>query len=416
MNKRDFLKNSLIAGIGVLGGVNVTNAKTQKRIKCVSNFTNWEEVRKGYNLTKDFINLENGYYCIQPNFILNASQKNQSFVNQQGAYYMRTVQFQNKQKSAEALSQLAGCNKDELIITRNTTESLNLVISGFKWQPNDEAVFAEQDYGAMQDMFKQVAKRHGIKNVVVSIPNQPKNDDEIVEIYRKAINSNTKLLMVCHVINITGQVLPVKKIVDMAHQLNVKVMVDGAHAFAHIPVNLKELGCDYYGTSLHKWLSCPLGAGFLYVKKELIDSVWPLFAENDSVSNKDIANLNHTGTIPVHTDLTILDAIAYYQSIGAKNKLERLLDLRNYWVNKVKDLPKIIINSPLEAERSCAIANVGIVGVKPSELAKNLLDKYKIFTVAIETKTVNGVRVTPNIYNTYEELDQLVNALKKLAA
>lgn len=416
MNKRDFIKNSLIAGAGVIGGVNILKAEKDAELSLNSATTDWEAIRKGYDLKKEFINLENGYYCIQPTYILNASQRNQIAVNQHGAYYMRTVQFQNKQKSATALSELAGCDKEELIITRNTTESLNLVIAGFKWQANDEAVFAEQDYGAMQDMFKQVAKRHGIKNVVVSIPNQPKSDDEIVEIYRKAITPKTKLLMVCHVINITGQVLPIKKIVDMAHQANVKVMVDGAHAFAHIPVNIKELGCDYYGTSLHKWLSCPLGAGFLFVKKDLIDSVWPLFAENESVSNKDIANLNHTGTIPVHTDLTILDAIAYYQSIGAKNKLDRLLTLRNYWVNKVKDLPKITINSPLDLERSCAIANVGVNGIKPSELSKILMDKYKIFTVAIETKIVNGIRVTPNVYTTFDELDQFVNALKAIAA
>lgn len=416
MNKRDFIKNSLIAGAGVLGGANFLTAQTQSLDSLIKSPTDWETIRKGYDLTSDFINLENGYYCVQPNYILNAHQRHQNYVNKLGAYYMRTVQFQNKQKSASALSELVGCDKEELIITRNTTESLNLIISGFKWQPNDEAVFAEQDYGAMQDMFKQVAKRHNIKNIVVSIPNQPKSDEEIVEIYRKAITPRTKLLMVCHVINITGQVLPIKKIVDMAHQLNVKVMVDGAHALAHIPVNIKELGCDYYGSSLHKWLSCPLGAGFLFVRKELIDSVWPLFAENESVSNKDIANLNHTGTIPVHTDLTIVDAINYYESIGAKNKFDRLLALRNYWVNKVKDIPKIIINSPMELERSCAIANVGVVGIKPSELAKILFEKYKIFTVAIETKTVNGVRVTPNIYNTFNELDQFVNALKTIAA
>lgn len=416
MNKRDFIKNSLIAGAGVLGGANFLTAQTQSLDSLIKSPTDWETIRKGYDLTSDFINLENGYYCVQPNYILNAHQRHQNYVNKLGAYYMRTVQFQNKQKSASALSELVGCDKEELIITRNTTESLNLIISGFKWQPNDEAVFAEQDYGAMQDMFKQVAKRHNIKNIVVSIPNQPKSDEEIVEIYRKAITPRTKLLMVCHVINITGQVLPIKKIVDMAHQLNVKVMVDGAHALAHIPVNIKELGCDYYGSSLHKWLSCPLGAGFLFVRKELIDSVWPLFAENESVSNKDIANLNHTGTIPVHTDLTIVDAITYYESIGAKNKFDRLLALRNYWVNKVKDIPKVIINSPMELERSCAIANVGVVGIKPSELAKILFEKYKIFTVAIETKTVNGVRVTPNIYNTFNELDQFVNALKTIAA
>jgi selenocysteine lyase/cysteine desulfurase len=167
MNKRDFIKNSIIAGAGVLGGANFLNANTQNINNLSYSTSDWETIRKGYDLSEDFVNLENGYYCVQPTFILNAYQKHLNAVNQQGAYYMRTVQFQNKQKSASALSELAGCDKEELIITRNTTESLNLIISGFKWQANDEAVFAEQDYGAMQDMFKQVAKRYGIKNVVV---------------------------------------------------------------------------------------------------------------------------------------------------------------------------------------------------------------------------------------------------------
>ncbi len=222
--------------------------------------------------------------------------------------------------------------------------------------------------------------------------------------------------MVSHVINITGHVLPIKKLVEMAHQHNVKVLVDGAHAFAHIQFSIKDLGCDYYGTSLHKWLSCPLGAGFLFVKKELINSVWPLFAENDSIKDTDICSLNHTGTIPVHTDLTIIDSINYYKLIGVENKHKRLLFLRNYWLEKLKLNPNIIINSPIDDARACAIANIGVVGINPVELAKILFEKYKIYTVAIVSKTVNGVRITPNIYTTTNELDLLVNALNQIAS
>lgn len=414
MNKRDFIKNALVAGAGLITGFN--SAKNQNFESSLIYNNDWEKVRNDYDLPTDFINLENGYYCIQPKPILLAYQQNINLVNKQGSFYMRTVQFENKKKSVIALAELAGCTPDELIITRNTTESLNLIISGFKWQIGDEAIFAEQDYGAMQDMFKQMAKRSGIINKIVSIPNQPKNDEEIVNLYKQAITPKTKLLMVSHVINITGHVLPIKKIVEMAHQHNVKVLVDGAHAFAHIQFSIKDLGCDYYGTSLHKWLSCPLGAGFLFVKKELINSVWPLFAENDSIKDTDICSLNHTGTIPVHTDLTIIDSINYYKLIGVENKHKRLLFLRNYWLEKLKLNPNIIINSPIDDARACAIANIGVVGINPVELAKILFEQYKIYTVSIVSKTVNGVRITPNIYTTTNELDLLVNALNQIAS
>jgi selenocysteine lyase/cysteine desulfurase len=216
-------------------------------------------------------------------------------------------------------------------------------------------------------------------------------------------------------INITGQILPVKKICEMAKSKNVKVMVDGAHAFAHIKFKLSDFNCDYYGCSLHKWLSAPLGAGILYVKQEEIKNIWPLLAESEKNEN-DILRLNHTGTIPVHVDLAIEDAIEFYTKIGIDRKEARLRYLQNYWTSKVREIPRIVLNTPKESERSCAIANVGIKNMKPSELCKTLLDKYKIFTVAIDYANVQGCRITPNVYTSTKELDLLVAALKELAA
>jgi selenocysteine lyase/cysteine desulfurase len=327
---------------------------------------------------------------------------------------MRTKRFEDKKTMAEKLALLAGCSKEELVITRNTTEALDMVIGGTHWQAGDEAVMAEQDYGAMLDMFKLVAKRHGVVNKIISVPNHPASDEEIVNLYANAITPKTKLLMVCHIINITGQILPVKKICDMAHSKGVKVLVDGAHAFAHFKYSIPELNCDYYGTSLHKWLSVPLGAGFLYVKKENIPGVWPLFGPGADKKEDDIYRLNHTGTHPVHTDLAIANSIDYYLKIGAERKEARLRYLQNYWTGKLRNLPNIILNTPA-AERSCAIANVGIKGMKPADLADVLLKKYKIYTVAIDYANVHGCRVTPNIYTTPKELDQLVKALGELA-
>jgi len=234
----------------------------------------WMKVRGDYDLKPDYINLENGYYCFMPKPTMEHLIEHMRDVNYEASYYMRTVQWENKKKVANAVAAIVGCTADEVAITRNTTESLDLVIGGIHWNAGDEAVMAEQDYGAMLNHFKLMEKRYGVVNKLVSVPNHPKNDKEIVDLYAAAITDKTRLLMVCHMVNITGQVLPVRKIADMAHARGVEVMVDGAHAFSHIDFKMQDLDCDYYGTSLHKWLSAPLGSGMLYVKKEKIDTVW----------------------------------------------------------------------------------------------------------------------------------------------
>jgi selenocysteine lyase/cysteine desulfurase len=418
MNKRTFLKTSSLLSLGSMMSLSAIGKMVDavahlpaEAVAADDDF--WTSIRKGYLLKDEYINLENGYYCILPQEVMARYVAHIREVNLHGAYYMRTVQFENKKAAAQKLADLAGCTTDELIITRNTTESLDMIISGFDWTAGDEAIMAEQDYGAMQDMFKQVSRRYGTVNKIVSVPMDPKSDDEIVDLFAKVITPKTRLLMVSHMINITGHILPVRKICDMAHSKNVQVMVDGAHALAHIKFTIPELHCDYYGSSLHKWLSTPLGAGLLYIKKEHIPKIWPLFAEGDK-KDDDISRLNHTGTIPVATDLTIIDAIDFYQKIGAERKEARLRYLQNYWTNKVRGLPHVVLYTPADPSRSCGIANVGVKGIKPGDLAKLLLDKYKIYTVAIDSAGVHGCRITPNIYTTTDELDALVNALNSM--
>ena len=308
-----------------------------------------------------------------------------------------------------------GCSSKNVIITRNTTESLDMVIKGMDWQEGDEAVYAVQDYGAMKRMFEQVSDRFGIKTKVISIPNHPSSDEEIVQLYENAITPQTKLLMVCHMINITGHILPIKKICQMAHQKGVQVMVDGAHCIGHFQFNIEDLGCDYYGSCLHKWLSVPLGTGLLYVKDEYIDTLWPIFAEGKREPG-DISRLNHTGTIPVYHDLTIENAIDYYNVLGGERKEARMRYLQQYWTSKVRDHENIMVNTPVDSHRACGIANVGIKGMKPKELAKRLLDEHKIWTVAIDYANVQGCRITPNVFTRTSELDVFVEALHELAS
>lgn len=418
MKKRSFLKGLALAGLSAPLSTHamdkwITIANTKLPGMVASDEEFWSGIRGEYKLKPDYINLENGYYNILPKEVLENFIKHIREVNYQGSYYMRTVQFENKKNAATKVASLLGCADDELILTRNTTESLDMIIAGIHWNAGDEAVMAEQDYGSMLEMFKQVGKRYGVVNKIVSIPNHPDSDEEIVSLYANAITSKTRLLMVCHMVNITGQILPIRKICDMAHSKGVQVLVDGAHAVAHIQYKIPDLHCDYYGASLHKWLSVPLGVGILYVKKERIGKVWPLIAEGDRKED-DISRLNHIGTHPVHTDLAISDSIDFYHKIGSERKEARLRYLQQYWTTKVRNLPNVILNTPADPARSCAIANVGIKGMKPADLASTLLKKYNIYTVAIDGANVHGCRITPNVFTTTLELDILVKALKEM--
>src|SRR5678815_796083 len=375
----------------------------------------WATIRGKYKLTPEYINLENGYYSMQAEPVLEAFIGHVRSINVQASRYMRTKQPDDKLRMRTRHAKMAGVTAEELIITRNTTESLDTVISGYDWKPGDEAVMAAQDYGAMLDMFKLQARRHGIVNRVVSLPLDPQSDDELVQLYASAITPKTRLLMVAHLVNITGHILLVRKIADMAHARGVDVMCDGAHAFGQLAFRIPELGCDYYGASLHKWLGTPLGAGILYVRQDKIAGLWPIYAD-ESMADTDIRKLNHTGTHPVHTDLGIDDAIDFHESIGAERKEARLRYVQRYWTSRVRDVPNILVNTPTDPKRSCAIANVGVRGMTPADLAKTCLERYKVFTVAIDTANVHGVRVTPQLFTTPKELDVLVRALKELAA
>ncbi len=375
----------------------------------------WLRIRKDYALKPDYINLENGYYNFIPKPTMTKYIEQINMVNLEASYYMRTVQVANKKKIVSRLAQLVGCSAEELILTRNTTESLDMIIGGFPWEKGDEAIFARQDYGSMQDHFQQISRRYGVVNKIVSIPNHPKSDKEIISIYENQITPKTKLIMVSHMVNVTGHILPVRKICDMAHGYGVEVMVDGAHCIGHFELNISELNCDYYGSSLHKWLSVPLGSGMLYVSKNNIPKIWPLMADNIKEPDS-IQRLNHTGTHPVHTDLAVGDAIDYLEIIGLERKENRMRYLQRYWSDQLRNIPNIIVNTPVEAHRSCGIANVGVTVMKPADLAKTLLKEFNIFTVAIDYANVKGCRITPNVYTTTEELDVFVHAMKTIAS
>ncbi|RPG95120.1 MAG: aminotransferase class V-fold PLP-dependent enzyme [Candidatus Pelagibacter sp. TMED253] len=417
MDKRSFIKT-----LGALSVSSVVSPSELTKIKSISyslpkiksDEELWSTVRSHYTLKDDYINLESGYYSIIPNPVLEHFIKHVKYVNIEGSYYMRNDLNKNKDRVISELAKLVGSTSDQIGITRNATESLDLVISGYQWERGDEAIYAKQDYGTMKEMFEQISLRYGVKTKIVSVPNHPKSDEEIISIYESQITDKTKLIMICHMINITGQILPVKKICEMAHSYGVEVMVDGAHCVGHFDFSIDEFNCDYYGSSLHKWLATPLGAGLLYINKNNTHKIWPLLA-NGNTNKKDIKRLNHIGTHPVHTDLAISNSIDYTNWIGIKKKEKRMRYLQRYWSDKLRIIENIIINTPEDIDRSCGIGNVGLTNMSPSQMSKVLFEKYKIFTVAIDYANVKGCRISPNIFTTTNELDQFVSAVKEMA-
>lgn len=411
MDKRSFLQ---LLGLGGLGlGTELPWIPSWLE-DSQSDAAFWNKVRADYTLTDAYINLESGYYNIIPQPTLKALQAHIEAINLRGSHYMRNDQFPDKKRVVQSLAEVVGCEADSLILTRNTTESLNTVIKGIPWKAKDHIIFANQEYGAMQQMIRQVAKRFNLAITNLDIPMHPESDEEIVAQYEALIKPQTRLILVSHMVNITGHILPIKKICDMAHGHGIEVLVDGAHCIGHFDFKIDDLNCDYYGSSLHKWLATPLGCGLLYINPKHQDTLWPLFTEDHQMT-EGIQRFGHQGTHPVYHDLAIENAITYYQALGPHRKEERLRTLATRWMDALRDHENIRLNTPNQKERYAGIANVGLKNMRASELATKLMDKHGIFTVAIEGAGVDGCRITPNVFTTDEEIDEFTKAMLQLA-
>lgn len=373
----------------------------------------WDEIRRAFHTSADFINLENGFSSPQPAATLDALQKQVVRINGAVSYYMRRERADEHLGARRLLARLAGCPLEELVITRNTTESMSTVIHGLDLAPGDEAVMTDQDYGSMLEEFHQQSRRRGIRCVEIRLPLLPRNDEEVVDAYEQAITPRTRILLLTHMINITGQILPARKISTMAHARGVDVIIDAAHSFAHLVYDIPDLGGDYYGASLHKWLCTPLGAGILQIRRDRIRNIWPLFGET-GVPDDDIRKFERTGTQPAWTIAAIPDAIRFHTLIGGSRKEARLRYLQEYWTSRVRDIKGVTMNTP-GGDRACAIANFGIRGRTPGDIATTLFDRHRLFTVAIDMPAVRGVRVTPHLYTTTADLDVLISGIRDMA-
>jgi len=305
-----------------------------------------------------------------------------------------------------------GCDPEEMAITRNASEALEIAQLGMDLKPGDEVLTTDQDYPRMITTWQQRERRDGIKLKMISFPTPPPSMDDLLERFERAITPRTRVIHFCHITNLTGQIFPVKKICQMARSRGIEAIVDGAHAYAQFPFTHQDLDCDYYGTSLHKWLLAPHGTGFLYVRKEKIEKLWPMMAA-PATMNANIRKFEEIGTHPAANHNAIAEALTFHESIGCERKAARLRYLRSLWTDRLSRFPNVTIRTSPDPAQSCGVVLVSVEGKKAPALAEELW-KQRILVVAIVHKDFEGLRVTPNIYTTPREIDLFATAMERL--
>lgn len=375
----------------------------------------WARMAQAYTVSPAIMNLNNGGVSPQPKVVQDAVDRYYHYSNEAPSYYMWRILDQGREPLRKKLADLAGTSAEEVAINRNTTEALATVTWGLTLSKGDEIIMTKQDYPNMIQAWKQKEMRDGIKIKWLSFTLPIENDEQVVKEFINATTPKTKIWHITHMINWTGQIIPVKKLCEEARKRNIISIVDGAHTFAHMDYKISDFNPDYFGTSLHKWLSAPFGTGMLYVKKENIAGLWPLFP-NDKPQIADIRKFETLGTRSFAPEQAIGQAIDFQNAIGTKRKEERLRYLKNYWCEKVVANSRVKLNISLKPEYSCALGSFSIDGMEPETVASKLFSEFQIHTVAIKWENISGVRVTPHVYTTTRDLDRFVEAVLKIAS
>ncbi len=377
----------------------------------------WAGVQQLFPRVESFCQLENGYFSHASLPVRKFQRERQEYIQNRSSYFMRKEQEASIENSRKALAGFFGWDKEELAFTRNTTESLNILISGFPWKAGDEVVIGDQDYGSMDEAFRQQQKRYGIIIKKARVPLRPKTPEEVVNAYLEALGPKTRMLHLTHLINLSGQVIPLEPIIEGARKKNpgLFIVVDAAHSVAHLDTDWKNCNADAVGGSLHKWMCNPIGLGFLYLRKSRIPEIWPLTGDTERAQT-DIRRFEHQGTRPVSTIECIEKSIQLHTLMGGvKNKENRLRYLQQSWTQELRRHKKVNILIPEYPGSSCAIATFAVEGYSPEQLADKLWKEDRIFSVAINHPVVQGVRITPHLSNNREDIDLLREAIRKIA-
>jgi isopenicillin-N epimerase len=374
----------------------------------------WFNIRHAFTVDRNMINLNNGGVSPAPKIVMDTEVRYLEMENLSPSYYMWNVLDPGVETVRRRLARMFGVDPEEVAITRNASEANEIVQLGMELKPGDEVITTNQDYPRMITTWQQRERRDGIKLTQLTFPVPPPSMDYLVKIYEDAITPRTKVIHICHITNRTGQIFPVKRICQMARARGIETIVDGAHAFAQFPFTHDDLDCDYYATSLHKWLVAPIGTGMLYVRKNKIPAIWPMMAAPTSMRDN-IRKFEEIGTHPASQRNAITEAINFHESIGAERKAARFRYLRTRWSNPLRQLPGVKILNSEDPEQSCAIGFISIDKIDATALAKHLWDKYRIWTVAVVTPgEYQGLRITPNVYTTLEEVDTFTEVMTKI--
>ncbi|MFW6160599.1 MAG: aminotransferase class V-fold PLP-dependent enzyme [Acidobacteriota bacterium] len=428
-SRRAFLKNMGL-GIGALGlnGLSFKEAqaglaealkeagnKPAEEIAQDENF--WIQVQQAFATDRSLINLNNGGVHPAPRIAIQAAQRYMEFSNGAPAYNSWSILRPRKELIRKKIAETFGCSPEEIALTRNVTESMQIALLGLELKPGDEVLTTTHDYPSMKNALFQREKREGVKVRTFSFPYPPKNLGELTEFFESKVTSRTRLILICHITNLTGQIFPVQEICRMARSRGIEVVIDGAHAFGHWVFSQKDLGCDIYGANLHKWMMAPIGTGFLYVKKDRIKDIWPLFPAPDPLGN-DIRKFEHIGTHQEYLKLAIGEALEFHHAIGGKRKEERLRYLRNYWANALMEYPSVKILTSFDREQSCGIGTFTVENMDMKKLSEVLFSEHKIYTISLEVpppyegeKALSAIRVTPSIYTPLKDLDLFIEAV-----
>jgi selenocysteine lyase/cysteine desulfurase len=371
----------------------------------------WAYIQQCYTTHPNILNLNNGGVAPAPKQVQDAVERYARLSNEAPSYFMWRILDQGREPLRKKLADLAGAHTEEIALHRNATEALENIIFGLSLQAGDEVILAKQDYPNMINSWKQREKRDGIRLIWLDLELPSENKAYLIKKYADAVTTKTKVIHLTHIINWMGQIMPAKEIIQMAHQKGVEVVLDGAHSFGHIPYAVKDLDCDYFGTSLHKWISAPIGTGMMYVKRSKIKNLYPLFGAPDPAAD-DIRKFENMGTRPFHIEQATGQAIQFHQMIGPARKQKRLHYLKNYWAEKALQIPGVSIGTSLQADFGCGIGLLQIAGKTPAQVDSYLFEKYKIHGVGIVWENISGVRLTPNVYTLTNDLDLLVEAIR----
>ena len=422
-HRRDFLRQIVPAGaVGLIAlksdwlerVVAATGSVADRPAADVAADENyWHEIQQAFTLDRTIINLNNGYTCPSPRVVHEALKRYLDMSNQAPIYYMWNLLEPNVETVRRKLAAEAGCDPEELAITRNASEALQICQLGIDLQPGDEVVTTNQDYGRMLDTWDQRARRDKITVTKISFPVPTTNLGDLTARIERAITLRTKVIHICHMTNLTGQLFPVRDIARMARSRGIQTIVDGAHAFAHFPFAVRDLECDYYGTSLHKWLLAPVGTGFLYMRRERIENLWPL-TPAAAAKSKDIRKFEEVGTHPAANHNAIAEALTFHQAIGVERRAARMRYLTDRWATRLERHPRVKILTSRLPNQSWGLANISLEGIDSGKAYETLWSKYRIITASIKHAEYQGLRITPNIYTTLQEIDMFGDGVEEL--